>query len=97
MAGALTLTRVCCYRMWGQVALQHALGIPAAIEILVRPDTPADLRRACAFLLANAVKKNEHATWTFVQAGEGWTNVLNSSKQCGAADPEPWQTQRRIL
>jgi hypothetical protein len=57
--------------MWGQVALQHAQGIPAAIKILVRPDTPADLRRACAFLLANAVKKNEHATWTLVQAGEG--------------------------
>ncbi|GAQ78898.1 hypothetical protein KFL_000200500 [Klebsormidium nitens] len=68
-SGGLAVTRICCFRLWGQVAVQHSSGIQCALEVLVRPDTPPALRHRCAVLLRNALAKNAHTAWTFVQAG----------------------------
>lgn len=70
-SGADVVTRICCFRLWGQVAVQHSSGIQCALEVLVQPDTPPALRQRCAVLLRNAIAKNAHPTWAFVQAGEG--------------------------
>jgi hypothetical protein len=47
------------------------IGIQCALEVLVRPENPPALRHKCAYLLQNALNKNAHPTWVFVQAGEG--------------------------